>query len=603
MTGTEKAKRPSSSPQSVPEARPVLVEQMLFLFRLWRRAPVPVALVQLYLGYLAWNYVDHASYLVWSLASLGIVTFRPLLAHWVVRNGQLAASPEQWERRFVAITFLSGAVSGSGMILFQPALPGHDQALFTMVMCCWAAGAVATSGIHAKTFFAFAGPFFAQIMLTWILWPSEGSLYVVFLLIALFIVLLLFVRNTDRMTLESIRIRFQRDDAIEKLNRLNAELREAREQAEEANRAKSRFLASSSHDLRQPLHAISLLAAALSAIAKDPQVIEIVARIDNSLQVMNKLFSALLELSRLDAGVVTVQKEHVALEVVLQPLESEYEVKCREKQLLFRFRVESVVLDTDPVLLERIIRNLLENALRYTMTGNIELDATVHNGGVDVAVRDTGIGIPLEQRENIFEEFYQIHNAARDRNRGLGLGLAIVRRHVELLGYRIEVESTPGRGSVFTCRVPRSAIVAEPVPRKHDVRSSLAPAVAGRRVVVVDDDEDVRSAIGLLLRTWGCEPIVTGSADAALDGIADLGMRPDLLVVDFRLPGGRTGVDVIHAMRERHPDLPALVITGDTGPDSLQAIRAAALRYLHKPVQPEALRREMALMFGGQWRD
>lgn len=602
MTGTERSLRSSFKARVPVDPRPVLVEQLRFLFTLWNRAPVPVALVQIYLGYLAWNHVSHVAYAAWALTSLGIITLRPILAWKVVRNGSLATNPEKWERIFVAITFVSGVVSGAGMPLFQPGLSGHDQALFTMVMCCWAAGAIATSGIHAKTFYAFAGPFFAQIMLTWILWPTAGSWYVVFLLCALFLVLLMFVRNADSMALNSIRIRFERDEAVNRLQQLNAELREAREQAEEANRAKSRFLASSSHDLRQPLHAISLLAAALSAVAKEPQVLDIVSRIDGSLQVMNKLFAALLELSRLDAGVVSVRKEHVPLAAVLKPLEDEYELKCREKQLGFVVRAEPLALDTDPVLLERIVRNLLENALRYTAAGRIELTVALQGGNVAITVRDTGLGIPEEQLQNIFEEFYQIHNAARDRNRGLGLGLAIVRRLVRLLGYTIEVQSTAGRGSAFTCLIPATAVVTGAIARTGAGAEEHQPTVSGRRVVVVDDDEDVRSAISLLLRTWGCDPIVTGNLDAAMDSIAERGARPDLLVVDFRLPGGRTGVDVIQAVREKYRDLPALVITGDTGPDSLQTIRAAELRYLHKPVQPEALRREMALMFGDQWR-
>lgn len=602
MTGSERSLPSSFKARVTVDPRPVLVEQLRFLFTLWKRAPVPVALVQIYLGYLAWNHASHVVYVAWALTSLGIITLRPILAWKVVRNGSLAANPERWERIFVVVTFVSGVVSGAGMLLFQPGLSGHDQALFTMVMCCWAAGAIATSGIHAKTFYAFAGPFFAQIMLTWILWPTAGSWYVVFLLCALFLVLLMFVRNADSMALNSIRIRFERDEAVSRLQQLNAELREAREQAEEANRAKSRFLASSSHDLRQPLHAISLLAAALSAVAKEPQVLDIVARIDGSLQVMNKLFAALLELSRLDAGVVTVKKEHVSLDSVLKPLEDEYELKCREKQLGFVVRTEPLALDTDPVLLERIVRNLLENALRYTVAGGIELVVALHGENVKITVRDTGLGIPEEQLQNIFEEFYQIHNAARDRNRGLGLGLAIVRRLVRLLGYTIDVHSTAGQGSAFTCVIPSTAVVTGAIARSGAGVEEPQPTVSGRRVVVVDDDEDVRSAISLLLRTWGCDPIVTGNVDAALDSIAEGGARPDLLVVDFRLTGGRTGVDVIRAVREKYRDLPALVITGDTGPDSLQTIRAAELRYLHKPVQPEALRREMALMFGGQWR-
>ena len=286
--------------------------------------------------------------------------------------------------------------------------------------------------------------------------------------------------------------------------------RAAKEAAEAANRAKSSFLAAASHDLRQPLHALGMFSQALTERTRDADGQLLAQRITTSVAALEALFSALLDVSKLDAGVIVAQPCDFAIRPLLDRLAEECLPELLERGLKLGIVCGDAVIRSDPLLIERILRNLVANALRYTQRGGIVIGCRRRGSTYSLEVWDSGPGIPAAQRERIFEEFYQIGNPGRDRTRGLGLGLAIVRRLAELLGHAIDVQSREGRGSVFRVRVPAGDPQAV---LTYEAPALVTGALAGRRILVVDDEAEVREATVGLLSQWGC--IVVATADAS----------------------------------------------------------------------------------------
>ena len=394
---------------------------------------------------------------------------------------------------------------------------------------------------------------------------------------------------------ESERLNVELERRVEeKSAALSAQLKAtqaAREAAESANRAKSSFLAAASHDLRQPLHALGMFSQALSEHAHDADGKALVFRITTSVAALEALFSALLDVSKLDAGAIVAEPRDFALRPLLDRLTDEFLPEALERGLKLGVVCGDVVVRSDAVLLERILRNLVANALRYTDRGGIVIGCRRRGAGYALEVWDSGAGIPPNERARIFEEFYQVGNPARDRSRGLGLGLAIVRRLAELLGHAVEVDSREGRGSVFRVRVPAGdpAAVAAPVAvdASHDV-------LVGRRILVIDDERDVRDATMRLLAQWGCDAVAAGdAASASLAYPAREG--PDAMIVDYRLAGGADGLAAIALLRAAFgAPVPAVLVSGESAPDELARIRASGLSLLHKPLPPARLRSVLA---------
>lgn len=321
------------------------------------------------------------------------------------------------------------------------------------------------------------------------------------------------------------------------------ELKDARDQAEAANRAKSTFLAAASHDLRQPAQALVLFTSALEARLGNHPASEIVGRMRQSLEALQSLLEALLDVSRLDAGVVDVSRERVLMADVLDQMLEDFRGLAEEKGLRFTSVRCRYWTETDPKLLVRVVRNLLDNALKYTEKGGILIGGRRRGDQLLLQVRDTGIGIPHEQIETVFHEFVQLHNVARDRTKGLGLGLAIVRRLLALLGHKLEVTSHPGHGTCFSIVLPLLA--------DHRTESLLPCPVATpeqsrcqKHVLVIEDEEMVRRGLEVLMGGWGCDVLTAADEKEALALVTCEGV-PDFIIADYRLRGGRLGTDAV----------------------------------------------------------
>lgn len=383
---------------------------------------------------------------------------------------------------------------------------------------------------------------------------------------------------------------FMHDHTVQQM--FEDELYDAKESAEEANVAKTRFLAAASHDLRQPMQALAMFVAVLAGRHLDPGQVGLVTRIQDSVTALEGLLNSLLDVSKLEAGLVVPVLEDFRARPMMERLAAEFEPLVEAEGLAIRVVPSSLMVRSDSSLLERIIRNLLNNAVRYTKSGRVLLGCRRRGRMLRFEVWDTGIGIPANEIKNIFREFHQVGNPERDRRQGLGLGLAIVERLSDLLGHRITVASTEGKGSMFAVDVPLVATVKQshrPKPRQLP----LGLSQKGAAIMVIEDEPDVRDGLELLLESWGHRVVSAGSAEEAIRRLPALGRDPDLILADYRLQNGDTGGQAIarvevHLRSETR--IPAIILTGDTAPERLVQAQALGHGLLHKPVQPEALR-------------
>ena len=575
---------------STPQA--LRAEQLAALCRQWQRVPLPVVATVAVIGWLAWEHAPRALLIGWALATLAVLAARLHLCRAVLRDGRAAAEPERWSRLLTITAGVSGGIAGAAAPLFLPGLPPTEQALLSMLIGCWGAAAVAGNSGYPPAYYAFAWTLFAELAAAWLFSGQQALPWVLPILLLFALLLSAFVRENGEMVRGAIELRFANQKLVETKEELIGLLRAAydkadaaRRSAEQASRSKSQFLASASHDLRQPLHALSLLTALLTDLSTDGRVREIGGHIRQSVESLERLFNALLDLSKLDAGALAAEPRSLDLDQLAQRIAVEYRAKAADKSLRFELECAPLWLHADPILLERILRNLLENAVRFTDAGHVALRAARAGRDVIVSVADSGCGIPAAEQARVFEEFYQLHNPGRDRSKGLGLGLSIVKRLVELLGYRIELASTPGQGSVFTLTLP-GVVVEAPAAAGEPAPLPLAD-VAGLRVLVIEDDAEARLAMELTLRSWGCVPLGAASLDDARLALARDGGRPDVLLSDLRLPNGADGIVAIDALQRELGPVPAALLSGDVLGGRLHA---TALPVLHKPVKPEALR-------------
>lgn len=448
-----------------------------------------------------------------------------------------------------------------------------------------------------------------------LLWTVGGAiltaiLYFLVIQRLVFRRLLKLQRNMNRHVLgDAPEIRESGDDEIHQMadafkvfvnkRRLaEAEMQDAREQAVQANQSKTRFLAAASHDLRQPLQAATLFVGGLVQSETDPSRRNTLDLLNQSIQTLRDLLDSILEIARLDSGSITPAISTVDLALLLRRLSTEFEVLAGRKGLSFTAELEDALVTTDAHLLERITRNLIDNAMKYTHKGGIHLKLTREGDDVILEVRDTGEGIPYAEQQAIFNEFHQIGNESRDRGRGLGLGLSIVRQLCGLLHIPLELESKLGEGSCFRLRL-RSTRGAVPASLVSD--HVPEGALKGYRVLVVDDDNQVLQATRMLLQSWGMEVHGSdnpqqGSAEyrAMINGCLE---TPHLIIADYRLPHGINGLTVIEVLRSHYnASIPAVLITGEAQLDLSKDGSDFSGPILQKPVDPIHLQKIISNM-------
>lgn len=500
---------------------------------------------------------------------------------------------EEWRRWalwFTIGTFVGGVTIGTGAIWMMSGERIDLQLIAFLLIFAVTSGAVSAFGAYLPAFYFF----FASISVVPVIWLFTrgdllhlmiGILYVIW-----FVAIAEQARRSCQAFINSVLLRFENVDLV-------ASLRREKSVAEEANAAKSRFLAAASHDLRQPVHALSLFVAAARSHPMNDETRGLLDHIDGSVRSMSQLFGGLLDISRLDAGVVEVNPLPFAIGPLIERVCRDYKSEAAAKGVRLKVVASSAVVTSDPLLLERIVRNLVANAVAYTDQGKI-LVGCRRGSRLRIQVSDTGRGIPEQEREQIFKEFYQLGNPERDRTKGVGLGLAIVKRLTALLEHPLTLRSIVKRGSTFTIDVPFAPAGANVV--STDSESSTTEGLqASGLILVIDDEGAIQAAMKSLLQSWGYEAIVAATCDEMLQRIATHREVPKLIICDYRLREGENGIAAIERLRsEYNDDIPGMLITGDTAPDRLREAQDSGFLLLHKPVPNAKLRAAITHLIG-----
>jgi two-component system, sensor histidine kinase len=493
----------------------------------------------------------------------------------------------EWGRRFAAGAIVGGLTIGGGVAWIMSTGRVDLQTLSLLLVCVFTSGAVVAFAAYLPAFISFfvaasIAPMIWLLVHGGVLYNSLAVMYVIW-----FFAVTELARRTSASFTESVMLRFENLDLVENLQREKLA-------AEQANAAKSRFLAAASHDLRQPVHALSLFVAAMRPRTMDDEARELLDHIDDSVRAMGGLFGGLLDISRLDAGVVEVTRGPIAVQPLLERVCHDFEVLANAKGLQLVVHKCSMSVMSDALLLERTLRNIIANAVTYTDRGRVVVGCRRRHGHVSIQVWDTGRGIPADEQEHVFQEFYQLGNPERDRTKGVGLGLAIVRRLTLLLGHTLTVRSELGKGSLFAVSAPYADAAAAAAAQTGEFAAPFLAHGHGL-ILVIDDEMAIQIAMKSLLESWGYEAITAGSCDEMLERIATHRTAPRLIISDYRLRDNASGIDAIERLRSEYNDeIPGMLITGDTAADRLKEAQESGFLLLHKPVPNHRLRASIA---------
>lgn len=572
-----------NAPRSAPEVRPVksYEEELLDLIaRQSRRVPALVFGVLIIIASLVYPHSP-----LGMVAWLGVV-----IAVLAARYRVLPQLPDRDDLSLQGRVNVAAVLSGinglahAASLLVFPLLSDIERAIQSLVLAGLCTAAVGTTAGNRRIFLPYFLAIFPALILLWATdggfrWPTLTNAGIALSVGMFAVVVLMVARDTERQFLETIRIRKEQEA-------INIQLQKALQDAGVADRAKTRFLASASHDLRQPIHALSLFAAALKMQTLPDDARELADNIDESISVLASQLDALLDISKLDAGVITPEFAPVDLTNMLRRIAREFEAEVSEKGLDLVVDVDDGCrVQTDKLLLERVVRNLLNNAVRYTEQGSIAIECNSVGSGCRLAIVDSGIGIPAAEQDKIFSEFYQVSERTDSAQQGLGLGLSIVTRLLALLETPLSLTSAPGEGT----RIELSLQGEQGSEETWDIETMKR--LEGMRILVIDDDRAVRNAMSALLVGVGAKVSGAATIDEALECL-DEGI-PDVVISDLRL-GPESGIDAIERIRQWRDALPAILITGDTGAEQIREAHASGLQVLHKPVQPADLERALS---------
>lgn len=518
--------------------------------------------------WLAWGWLVLCSVVV-VLRSLVLIRLPGMTQYTEATRMQLA----------VALSAFNALCHALSLSVF-PYLTEYERAVQSMILFGVGAMSVITTAGFLPISLAYLAPALLPAICLWVIFTYlEGGNWIGYAVAVMLLwsnaIMIVLSRDTYRLFKESFVIRHSQET-------MNEQLKVALQDAESASRAKTRFLASASHDLRQPIHALSLFGGALAKRPLDLQSREIADHMDIALQSLASRLDSLLDISKLDAGIVQVSKAPFSLRLMVERLQDEFMPAAQDKGLRVWLDCPSdAFVDTDAILLERILRNLLANAIKYTEKGRVEIGVNADNPKqVELTITDSGRGIPEEEHEHVFEEFYQLNNPERDHTKGLGLGLglAIVKRLTELLCLELEMRSTLGVGTAFTLYLPAARVL--PAPGKLPAKLNLSWNTLC--ALVIDDEQEVGLGMRALLESMGCRVLLADGTLSALQHARN--QRPDIILADFRLRGQDNGILTIRSIREIYPEIPAILISGDTAPERLREAEDANIPLLHKPV-------------------
>ena len=580
-----------AAPPSALDER-VAREHLRLAHRQVSRIPLSYALVDVFLCWMLAR-VD----LLWAGLSWLAVLLVVQWSRWAFVRGldpQAVVDPGLPLRRLAATILALGLLRGAlvPVLFMRPVQTEHY--LFTLVYVGMMAGATASVGSQVKPFAIWATLACGSLAVAWALQGTPDGLWLGLLIASLIAMLAGYVRDQGDGLKAFVKLAHDNEMLAESL-------RVAHEASEAASMSKTRFFAAASHDLRQPLHALAINATTLELIAQrqsDPLIKELSHSINRALSQSNGLLDSLLDISNLDANAVKPQLQSVDLAALLHSVRDEFAALAAQKGLELRLVLPTnpCVARTDPDLTRRILNNLVGNALKFTHAGSVSLSTKRCLSGegttkVELVVADTGAGIPVDEQERVFEEFYQIGNTSRDRSKGLGLGLSIVKRTAALLGVQLRLDSQPGQGARIALRFDQAESEPALEVDRGETDQVVTDMLSGVRVLLVDDEAEILRSMQTLLAQLGCTTRCASGGAQAL-AVLDDGFVPQLLLVDHRLRG-ESGTEVIALVCAALGPLPAILVTGDTEPATMQLARAAGHRMIHKPVGGQVLARAL----------
>lgn len=534
--------------------------------------------------YLFWGLVATHILMSWLFVSVFfVVGVTGFYLYLYKRVGITPQNFSNWSYAIILLGFCRAAAWGSISIIFYmpDSLPYN---LIIYIFCVVGASmTMLMAATYKPTFFMVTVPILLPITIRFFLETDsiptsiavgtilyEGALFYVF-------------KNLHATLYENVSLRFQHSELVN-------ELRAQKEEAEDANLAKSRFLAAASHDLRQPLHAQSLFVEELKHYISDTESAAIFSNLESSMEALHGMFNAMLDISKLDAQVVEPVMSNFPIKPLLDEILVDSKNDAQKKDIQLKaIADDDMVVYSDRNLLGRIIRNLTSNAIKYTDQGTVTITCNTIGNSISIAVEDSGIGIPKTHFKTIFQEYNQLGNPERDRAKGIGLGLAIVSRLCKLLKLNIEVKSELNQGSCFFFSVNKGDITNLNY-QPAEMHGLSGPLIESVHVLVIDDEPSNRAAMTSLLEGWGYSVTASGDLEEAMLSLIPY-KPPSIIVADYRLPRNTNGIDAIKAIANYYnQNIPALLITGDTGPAPLQHATTSGLLVLHKPVAPAKLR-------------
>lgn len=530
---------------------------------------------------LYWPLVSHGIIIAWTIASIGIYVARIILAIAYKRRTKSDFDPYEWGRYFTITCLVSGVLWGlSGWLFFVPGAESQQTVLYVLVIGT-AAGAIIISSYWMIGYLAYAVPAISLISLN-LFWRGDFDDSILGGMLFLYLAMVIGVAKKVReQAYSGISLRFDNLELVEKLQ-------EQKQEAERSNRTKTQFLAAANHDLRQPVHALSLLSYSIKSELSSERGQTLYQHLSQAINNLSSLLSSLLDLSQLDAGALKIQLSEFSIASVSSSVHSEYFSLAQAKGLRFKVLGCDGGVRSDYVLLRRLLGNLVSNAIRHTHSGGVVVSFRHRGDQILVQVWDTGIGIPETEHSEIFREFYQIANPQRDSENGLGLGLAICTRIAKFLDTELTLKSKVDRGSVFSFYLPATATTNE-LP--SNLTSVDFDVFSFKTVLLIDDDKIGLNALSSVLTQHGMSVVQAASYERAEELVFDVGTQPDIIISDFRLPDSQNGIDLIHRLRQHPalPDTPAILITGDTAVDVLRRLHESDIPVINKPVAANIL--------------
>ncbi len=486
-----------------------------------------------------------------------------------------------WAHIAVNFSLLSGFQWALTTIIFFNNESSISIAILTVILLGMVSGAIGSLSVIPAAFTAFTAPITLFYIFS-IVHSENADFYIFSYMFVVFIVASgFFCQNTYKSNIHGIRLSIEN---IALINNLQIE----KEKAESANIAKSKFLAAASHDLRQPLQSMTLFTEALKENLKEEDNLLLANRITNSHDALRELLNALLDISKLDAGGIEIQNTAFDIATITNEIYMEFQPLASQKNQQMAISKSSYMVFSDPIITKRILQNLIANAIHHCPEESmIIIETATKNKSLLINVKDNGPGIPEKEQKNIFNEFYQLKNPERDRKKGLGLGLAIVKRLSILLGHQIQLESSKGSGCNFSFELP-IATPEQISAKEHVIPSQNITSLNDMEILLVEDEIDVREALSVILKRWGCTVWQTDNIAGAFAFIHQQNIN--FIITDYRLREHETGIDLLEQVHSINPDITGIMITGDTGTEQIQSFLKAGHIVLHKPIKPAELR-------------